>query len=196
MPFVVFGRTTGVDQYSFIDVDGVIGQSALTQHFLDLGHRRIAYIMPPRSIMFTHYRLQGFTETMTRAGLQVPSELLIEAELNERGGSQAAETLLDLAEPPTAIMTGNDLMALGVMRVIQERGLRVGADIAVGGFDDIPMAEHMHPGLTTVHQPIFEIGQLAARMLLQNIAQPGSPASTLLIEPQLMVRASSGIRRL
>ncbi|NWF69134.1 MAG: LacI family DNA-binding transcriptional regulator [Chloroflexi bacterium] len=196
MPFVVFGRTTGVENYNYIDVDGIAGQSALTQHFIDLGHKRIAYVMPPRNIMFTHYRLQGFSETMRRAGLAVSDDLLQEAELNERGGSRAAETLLNLALPPTAIMAGNDLMALGVMRVIQERGLRVGTDVAVGGFDDIPIAEHMHPGLTTVHQPIFEIGQQVTRILLHRIANPEAPAATRLITPQLMVRASSGPQRL
>jgi LacI family transcriptional regulator len=88
-------------------------------------------------------------------------------------------------------MTGNDLMAFGAMSAIQSRGLRVGYDIAVGGFDDVPSAAHIHPGLTTVRQPIYEIGQQLTEMLFQLIAGQDVAERTILLKPQLIIRASS-----
>ncbi|MBK9125761.1 MAG: LacI family DNA-binding transcriptional regulator [Chloroflexi bacterium] len=192
IPFVVFGRTENVDEYVFIDVDGEAGQAALTRHFIGLGHRRIAYLAPPSELMFAHYRRRGYERAMQDAGLTIDQALVVETELTERAGSQAAKRLLDLADPPTAIMTGNDQVAFAVMGAVQERGLLVGQDIAVGGFDDVSSAEHIHPGLTTVHQPIFDIAQRCATILLQLIAGVAIASRATLIEPELVIRASSG----
>lgn len=196
MPFVVYGRTHTENDYVHIDIDGVTGQRVLTQHFIDLGHRQIAYITAPQNLMFSYYRIQGFREAMTSSDLSVDARYVIEGEeLTERAGRQAAHSLLNLENPPTAIMTGNDLMAFGVMSAIQERGMRVGHDVAVGGFDDVPAAEHIHPGLTTVHQPIYEIGQQLTRMLLDLITGKEVADHAILIEPTLIIRASSGSSR-
>lgn len=192
LPFVVFGRTENVDEYVFIDVDGEAGQAALTAHFIELGHRRIAYLAPPAELMFSRYRRRGYERAMREAGLPVDPALVIETELTERAGSQAARRLLDMDDPPTAIMTGNDQVAFAVMGAVQERGLRVGYDVAVGGFDDVSTAEHIHPGLTTVRQPIFEIAQRCANTLLQLIAGVAIADRATLIEPELVIRASSG----
>ena len=192
MPFVVFGRTQSPVDYVYTDVDGLQGQAELTEHFIDLGHTRIAYIAPPLYLTFSQFRLQGFQETMSQHDLQVQSDYILEGDLTETSGYLAAEKLLDLPNPPTAIMTGNDLMAFGVMSLAQSRGLRVGDDLAVGGFDDIPAAEHVHPGLTTVHQPIYQIGQQLARTLLDMIAGQPLEAPGILMRPELIIRGSSG----
>jgi DNA-binding LacI/PurR family transcriptional regulator len=92
-------------------------------------------------------------------------------------------------------MTGNDVAAFGVMRAIQERGLTVGEDVAVGGFDDIPAAEYIHPGLTTIHQPIFEIGQQLMTLLLQLLNNETVATRAHLIDPELVIRSSSGSQR-
>jgi DNA-binding LacI/PurR family transcriptional regulator len=195
MPFVVFGRTQSDVDYVYIDVDGVKAQAEMTEHFIGLGHSRIAYVTPPSYLTFSQLRLQGFQDVMARHGLTLPAAYIVEGDLTESGGYQAAERLLALSPPPTAIMTGNDLMAFGVMSLAQSRGLRIGDDLAVGGFDDIPAAEHVHPGLTTVHQPIYQIGQQLTHTLLQMIA--GSPPAQRgrLIPPQLIIRGSSGVSR-
>lgn len=191
LPFVVFGRTEGVDHYAYIDVDGVAGQRTMTEHLLALGHRRIAYITPPHGLMFTRYRLQGYRAALEAAGLEADPALIIESQLSEQAGKQAATLLLDGPARPTAVMTGNDLTAIGVMHAVHARGLRVGVDIAVGGYDDIPASEHLNPPLTTIHQPIFEIGTQVVRRLLELIdgAIPGDLQT--LITPELMVRAST-----
>ncbi len=196
MPFVVFGRTISPYPIISIDVDGVAGQTVLTQHFIDLGHRRIAYIVAPQNLMFARYRLQGYTETLERNHLALDPRLIVEGDLTERGGKQAVELLLKLPDPPTAIMTGNDLMAFGVMGSIQEHGLRVGEDIAVGGFDDIPSAEAIHPGLTTIRQPIYGIAEQLTDMLLGLIAGKEPAERSVLLAPELVIRASSGPARL
>jgi LacI family transcriptional regulator len=191
IPFVVFGRTVDPEDYTFIDIDGIAAQRILTEHLIALGHQRIAYISPPSHLMFTRFRLQGCDDALRSAGLTINPDYLPAAELTERGGYEAARDLLALPQPPTAIMTGNDLMAFGVMRAIQEAGLRVGHDVAVGGFDDVPAAEHIHPGLTTIHQPIFEIGRRLAELLLREIAGQPITERHILLSPELIVRASS-----
>lgn len=190
-PFVVFGRTDH-DGFPHIDIDGVAGQSALTEHFIALGHTRIAYAGPPEHLMFTAYRLDGYRAAMQRHNLPVDPALVLHGDLTEKSGRELAHRLLDQPDPPTAIMAGNDLMAFGVMSAVHERGLRVGGDVAVGGFDDVPLAEYIHPGLTTIRQPIYAIGQRLTDMLLRIIAGETLKERAALLEPELIVRASSG----
>jgi LacI family transcriptional regulator len=100
--------------------------------------------------------------------------------------------LLDLPQKPSAVMACNDLMALGAISAAQKRGLAVGHDIAVTGFDDIPLAEHSHPSLTTVRQPIYDIGCQICDMLIRLIRGEPLAARHVLLEPQLILRESSG----
>lgn len=195
LPFVVFGRTDATDKFTYIDMDGVAAQRLLTQHFIEYGHRCIAYIAPPAHLMFADYRIQGYRAALETQGIAFEPHLLLAGELTERSGREIAKHLFNLAQPPTAIMTGNDLMAFGVMRTIQERGLRVGDDVAVGGFDDIPTSEHIHPGLTTIRQPIYETGQRLVTLLVQMMNGDTSPPRAILLEPELIIRASSGSQR-
>lgn len=191
LPFVVYGRSDAPREFVYIDVDGEAGQRALTGHLIAMGHRRIAYITPPGDLMFTFYRLAGFRAAMSEHGLPVDETLVVEGELTEESGRRVAARLLALPEPPTAIMTGNDLAALGAMSAVQERGLRVGEDVAVAGFDDIPAAEHVHPGLTTLRQPINEIAEQATEYLLTLISGGSPPSRATLLMPELVIRASS-----
>ena len=190
-PFAVFGRTDIDETYSYIDVDGRAGQAAMTRHLIDLGHRRIAYLTPPSTLMFTKFRLQGFREAMSEHGATIDDQLVGECDLTENAGKRQALQLLKLKNPPTAIMTGNDLMAIGVMNAVREVGLHVGEDVAVGGFDDIPAAEHLHPGLTTIRQPIFQIGQQLTERLLGLIEGQSTGEYAALVEPTLVLRGSS-----
>lgn len=196
IPFVVFGRSGDLNQYVYIDTDGTTGQRLLTEHFIALGHRRIAYIHPPHDLAMTRFRLQGYYEAMTAHDLPIYDSLLVEAAMTEGGGREAALDLIALPTPPTAIMAGNDLMAFGIMSAVQTRGLRVGSDIAVGGFDDIPAAEYVHPGLTTVRQSIFQTAHLLTRLLLDLIRGQAPEVRGTLIAPELVIRGSSGQPRL
>lgn len=194
IPFAAFGRTLSVDEqdYLHLDIDGEAGQALLTEHFIGLGHKRIAYITPPAALTFTHYRICGYTAAMNAHGLTVQDAWLVESDLTREGGRIAANQLLELPHPPTAIMAGNDLAAYGVMQAVQERGLRVGQEIAVGGFDGMPLSELVQPTLTTVHQPVYEVGRQLAAMLMRQLAGQPLEQRAVLLKPELVIRASSG----
>jgi LacI family transcriptional regulator len=191
-PFVVFGRSDlGLD-FPFVDEDGMRGLELVTQHLIDLGHQRIACIAPPQDLMFSVYRCAGVKASLERNGLPVRSEYCLHSDLTQRGGFQAMNQILDLPDPPTAISACNDLMALGAISAAQKRGLVVGRDIAVTGFDDILLAEHSHPPLTTVRQPIYDIGRQICDMLIRVIQGEELIERHVLLQPELVVRESCG----
>jgi LacI family transcriptional regulator len=131
---------------------------------------------------------------MTNAGIPIDESLIIQSDLTQRGGYEQAKRLLDREERPTAIAACNDLMAFGAVRAAQERGLSIGKDIAITGFDDIPMAEHANPPLTTVNQPIYKIGMMVCEMLIHLIRNEWLEESQIILEPELVLRQSSDYR--
>ena len=193
-PFAAFGRTQTEGGYACVDIDGELGMFNATQHLIELGHRDIAIILPPVDLMFTVYRRAGFYRAMRAHGLGVEPSWEESGDLTERGGYAAACHLLERARRPTAIIAGNDLMAIGAMRAAREHGLSVGRELSVVGFDDITLAEHANPPLTTVRQPIYEVGQRVCRMLVQVLAgkSMAEEGYQVLFEPELVIRDSSG----
>ena len=191
-PFVAFGRTNDDLDFPYVDEDSEAGMHLLVQHFIDLGHRNIAFIHPPAGLMFGHFRLKAFQDTLAENGIPIRPEWVVEGEMTQRSGAEQAAHLMNLVETPTAILGGNDLMAIGVINQLQKMGYVVGEDVAVAGFDDIPLAEHMHPSLTTVHQPIHEIGRRTCAMLIDLINGRIPKKEHILLIPELIVRASSG----
>ncbi len=192
-PFVAFGRTNCAADYSYVDEDGAAGMRSLVQHFIDLGHRRIAFIAPPPGLMFGRYRMQGYADTLAQNDLQFDESWVVTGDMTQHGGATTVDKLLQLDPRPTAIICSNDLMAIGAMNRIQQTGLSVGKDIAVGGFDDIPTAAYVSPPLTTLHQPIYDIGRRTCAMLIDIIKGVMPIQSHVLLTPSLVVRASSGL---
>lgn len=191
-PFVAYGRSQTDFDYFYVDEDSAAGIRQVVQHLIDFGHERIAFIAPPRELQFGHYRRQGYLATMAANRLPVADEWIVDGDLTQRGGAAAVRPLLDLNPLPTAIIGGNDLMAIGAIKEIEGRGWTVGADISVVGFDDIPVAEHTNPPLTTVRQPIYTIGRKTCAMLIDSLngRQPERP--NVLLTPELIVRQSTG----
>lgn len=194
-PFAAFGRVEGDNGFPLVDENSEAGLKLVVDHLVELGHRRIACISAPPTLMFGYSRLKGFIEGVKANGLFVDGALIVEGDLTQRSGRVVSGELLDMSNPPTAIAACNDLMALGAMSAAQERGLIVGKDISITGFDDIPLAEHSHPPLTTVHQPIYRIGSMVCEMLVNVIL--GKPLETrrVILQPSLIVRQSSGIAK-
>ncbi len=190
-PFVAFGRTDIAAEYAWVDEDGAYGMGLIARHLITLGHRAIAFISAPQTYTFARHRLEGFRQALQESGLHMPAAYLQTGNLTEEGGYQAAKTLLALDSPPTAIAACNDLMALGAYRAAQERGLRVGADIAITGFDNIPIAEYVHPPLTTAQQPIYRIGKQVCAMLVSLIEGRPLDEERILYRPNLVVRGST-----
>lgn len=190
-PFVAFGRVVDDLDFPFVDEDGTHGMRQVVRHLVSQGHKRIACIAPSPELMFAQYRLQGFRDGLAEAGLLVEDALIVAGDLTQRGGYEQAVKLFDLPILPTAIAACNDLMAFGAMSAAQDRGLVVGRDLAVTGFDDIPMAEYAYPPLTTVHQPIYQIGGMVCEMLIRLIQKEILDEKHVLMKPDLVVRQSS-----
>jgi LacI family transcriptional regulator len=191
-PFVAFGRTNDDLDFPYVDEDSAAGVRLLVQHLIDRGHRRIGFITPPQGLTFGHWRRKGFLDTMRENNLSVAPAWVIEGNMTQRGGAEAAGRLLSLHPRPTAIIAGNDLMAIGVINRMRQEGLQAGTDIAVAGFDDIPMAGYVSPTLTTIHQPIYEIGRRVTAMLVEMINGNQPADHHVLLTPNLIVRESSG----
>ena len=192
-PFVVSGRNPPGEpsEFPYVDVDSRLGIKMMVRHMAESGHRHIGLLLPPPEMAFTSYRLTGYQEALTEAGLPHNESCILYGDLKRSGGYQAAHQLLSAVPYITAIVACNDLMALGAMSAIQELGLRIGSDIAVSGFDDIPAAEYSTPPLTTVRQPIYEIGQRLFEMLIHIIQRQLLEEPHVLLEPALIIRESS-----
>jgi len=195
LPFVAFGRSDLADvevDFPYLDVDSGAGMRRLVQHLLDLGHRRIAFVNAPTNLLFASHRLEGYEEALAANGIPFDETLVADGELTERSGYVAGRELLSRPERPTAIVACNDLMALGVISAAQGLGVTVGREVAVAGFDDVPLAEHAHPPLTTVRQPIYEIGQRICEMLICLLQGEILEQRHVILEPELVVRESCG----
>lgn len=192
-PFVTFGRLDLPEDNNWVDLDSAYGIELATNHIIGLGHTRIGYITPPHEQYLTQQRWQGFVKAMNAANLPIDPQLVYEGDFSERSGQIAAHVLFDLSQPPTAIVCNNDRMAFGAMRAAQARGLVVGKDISVIGFDDIPMAHYSHPPLTTIKQPTHEIGQVLFNLLIRYINRESLEGlGAKLFKPELVVRQSTG----
>lgn len=191
-PFVAFGRTESACNFPFVDEDGEYGMHLIVDHLIKAGHTRIGFIAAPKELMFAQDRLKGFLDTLSDHRISIDESHITTGDLTQRGGYRQANALLDLPNPPKAIVACNDLMAFGAMSAAQQRGLIVGVDIAIVGFDDTPMAEHSHPPLTTVHQPVYKIGGMVCEMLIQQIGGNSLDEEKIVLKPTLVIRQSCG----
>lgn len=156
------------------------GGVAATRHLLDLGHRRIGMIAGPRRMMCSRARTDGYRAALDMAGIAFDPDLIREGDFHHEAGHLAGLELLRLPDRPTAVFTGNDLQALGLYEAARELGLRIPEDLSVVGFDDLPMARWVGPPLTTVRQPLTEMAEAAARMVI-DLARGHQP-STLRVD--------------
>ena len=190
--FVSFGRTwprDGQEPASWVDVDGAAACAALVDGLHALGHRRIGFVGWSGRLGTAEDRRRGWRDACVRRGLPTARLSVSCAADTVADGERAAHGLLGRASPPTAIMAASDVLALGVMRAVTRRGGLPGADVAVTGFDDSPLASAVSPGLTSVRQPVAEIAATALRLLQ---APAGDPEGVLL-PASIVTRASADI---
>jgi len=193
-PLVLHGQLPGADIPS-VDVDNVRGAMTAVEHLLALGHRRIGTITNA-SLAYTssRQRLDGYRQALEQAGIPFDEDLVRYGNFDEGSGQAAMEMLLSLDRRPTAVFVASDMVAMGALRAIQDRGLRVPEDMAVVGFDDIPPSRFIAPALTTVHVPTFGLGWSAAELLIRIIEQDIPNEIHALLKTELMVRESCGRR--
>ncbi len=172
-------------------VDNVGGARQAVEHLLGLGHRRIGAIIGLPQISTTHERIHGYRQALEAAGVTVDPALMRDGHSRLEGGYRAALALLGLPRPPTAIFATNNLMAIGLMRAVAERGLSCPDDLSVVCFDDFEWASVFHPRLTTVAQPTYEMGAKAVELLFGRLdgTVTGEPREVVLA-PTLLVRDS------
>jgi len=193
-PFVTFGRSNMELVFPWIDVDGGLGIRQAMLHIMEQGHHKIGALAWPLESRVGNNRMEGYYSVLREAGITPEDEWIKRGEGVFDFGYKATLELLDLPETkrPTALIALNDMMAVGALQAAKDRGLQVGSEFAVSGFDDAPMVQYTFPPLTTVRQPIAEIGQRIISMLMECINNGDSPVlNPELIAPQLIVRSST-----
>jgi LacI family transcriptional regulator, galactose operon repressor len=195
-PLVLVNRSLEDGSVPAVTVDDRRGIALAVEHVVELGHERIGHVAGPQNLSTGHRRQLSFTEAMHAAGLEVSAEQIsFGAYFTEEEGARACDQLLSDAPGVTAIVAGNDLMAIGCFDTLEERGLVCPDDISVVGFNDMPFVDRLRPPLTTIRIPHREIGQEAADLLLEQLSGKGQAGSEVLLEPALMVRGSTASPR-
>jgi LacI family transcriptional regulator len=191
-PVVTFERKLLDSGLDAVSIDNYRGAYTATGHLLELGHRRIAVITGRALSIVSEERLEGHHDALREAGLEPNPDYVFSGDYLPEAGKLAALQILSLQKRPTAIFAFNDLMAMGALRVLGEHGLSVPDEIAVMGFDDIPICQYTNPALTTMRQPLEHMGWLAVDLLLQRIrSEDHYKARHIRLQPELIIRAST-----
>ena len=164
----------------------------VTQHLIELNHRRIGCITGPSNLTPSADRIIGYRRALEQANLSVDESLIIPGDFHIESGYAATLRLLNLPDPPTAIFAFNDLMAVGAMHAASQAGVEVPRDLSIVGFDDIELASYVTPALTTVKQPTMEMGKKAVQLLIERIEDKDIPTRCHISPTELIIRDSSG----
>jgi DNA-binding LacI/PurR family transcriptional regulator len=184
-----------VDSVHSITIDNFDGGLVATNHLIGLGHREIAMITGPLDSWECAERMRGYREALSLSGIQVTDEFIFQGNYDLESGQAGAEYFLTFEHLPTAVFAANDWMAIGAIEVFKEKGLRVPEDIAVVGFDDNVLAARVTPKLTTVRQPVNELGRMGAKRMLDTIAKADMYPSTTMLRCSMVIRDSCGSPR-
>lgn len=193
-PYVILGRPDPPTSHYWADVDSEYGIKLAVDHLAELGHKRIAFIAPPDGFILTLQRLHGFKKAMNLSNLSVVEKYIYYGNFNASSGKAGMQYLLDLQQPPTAVICNNDRMAMGAIHEAQAQKLIVGKDVSIIGYDDISLAKYMNPSLTTIRQPIVEVGEYLFDMLYKLIyGESNDIPESKVFRPELCIRNSTGI---
>jgi LacI family transcriptional regulator len=185
VPVVAVDRELARGEVDTVVVDNEAGARTATEHLLAAGYRRIACVTGPEGVSTADLRLRGYTAAL------LGEPLVVRADYRERGGYDAMSALLASADRPDAVFVANNLMTVGVLRCLTDRGVAVPREMGLVGFDEIPWADLVRPPLTTVAQPTYELGRVAARLLADRLATPAAEPATIVLPAELRPRESS-----
>jgi LacI family transcriptional regulator len=191
-PVVLLNGGAEATAFDTITIENHEGAREMTRHLLARGHRRIAMIGGPQRNYDAAERLRGYETALRENGIGIEKSLIVQGDFSELSGHRAVERLLALERQPTAIFAANDSMAIGALSALRENSLRVPEDMAVAGFDDIPLARYMNPPLSTVHVDISQLGERAAALLLSSLQKSTRLREHLQLSTTLVIRASCG----
>lgn len=191
-PGVFVHRLFGTNIHNSVVPDDCYGAELAVRHLVSLGHRKIAYINGPESWHNSKERLSGYRDELERSGIEFNNQWVMPGDWEVDGGYQSTKDLLKLKDRPTAIFAGNDLMALGAIYAIQDAGLSVPRDIAVVGYDNREFTRIVRPGITTVVMPVYEMGRIAAGIMLSQIAEGKRDDDEIKVKGELIIRDTCG----
>lgn len=194
LPVVTIGYAANRENVVTFGIANYEGARQATEHMLGLGHRRIAHITGPPALYESLERRLGYTEALQDAGIKPKDSWVASGDWSNAGGYNATLELLDSSPGFTALFVQNDRMAMGAFRALRERGMRIPHDVAVVGFDNIPSAPYFTPPLTTIHHPLYEVGQTGARLLIDLTNGRSTPSSPIRLDTELVIRHSCGAR--
>jgi LacI family transcriptional regulator len=196
VPYVLVDRTV-----RGVEADAVVGDSGggarrLVEHLISLGHRRIGFIVEGDEVSTARDRRRGYELALEAAEIPFDPALVVEASVDPRGGADGMRRLLELDEPPTAVFTVNNLVAVGAIEAVRSAGMEVPEDVALVCFDDIEYASRLYPFLTAMEQPAETFGTLATQLLLDRIEGRASERRRVVVlPPEFIVRRSCGARK-
>lgn len=193
VPFVCFGRPEEHGSLPYVDVDNRRGIEMVVKHLIEQGHTRIAVLAWPEQSRVGDERLAGYWDAMREANLPVDPKWVIQDGRERDYGYDATKLLLNFPtkKRPTAIVTLLDTIAIGVIQAVQDCGFEIGRDIGITGFDDMPIAQYVKPALTTLRQPVWDVGQAVIKLLMQLLAGEKPIQPQLMLSPELIIRESS-----
>lgn len=192
LPLVLLNADPHHTPYDTLIIDNYGGARAVVEHLLELGHRRIGLIRGAERNHDARERARGYVDALRGKGLEVDSSLIVAGDFTESGGYRAARELLEMEMRPTAVFASNDSMAIGTLSAAEEAGLEVPEDLAVVGFDDVPIAQYVSPPLTTVRVAIAELGARAVTRLLESIRVEQGAVVREVLQTEVVVRRSCG----
>lgn len=190
-PVVLVDREVDNVNIDVVVVDNEGGGYLAVKHLIDLGHSRIGCIRGPSLVTPSALRYKGYHQALEEAKIIFDPSIITQGDFRPHSGYLATKKLLSLPEPPTAIFVMNDMMAMGALCAINESGLNVPKDVSIVGFDDTSLASMMVPPLTTVSQPIHELGCIAVDMLTKRINDPSAQPNRIVLETSLIIRNST-----
>jgi LacI family transcriptional regulator len=190
IPLVFAGRPFQPGNFSYIDIDNIDASHNAVVHLIRLGRKRIATIAGPSHSTVGVDRKAGYVKALKDRGLELDQSLIEVGDFTEQGGYYAMQNLLP--QQPDAVFAASDSMAYGAMRAIREAGLQIPRDIAVIGFDDLPLANTPKPSLTTVRQPVINFGIAAVELLIDLIENGTEPPRRVIMGTELIIRESCG----
>lgn len=191
-PIVNGNERIDSDHIVQVAVDNVAAAKMAVEHLISLGHKKIAAVTGPSDVPSSNERLLGYQQALEAAGLSFDAQLVVQADYDAITGMQAARKLLLLKDRPTAVFCFDDDTAIGVMKLYQQQGFSIPQDVSIMGFDDIQYAEFVTPALTTVHQPLEEIGKTCINLLLQQLAGQAVAPGRQFLPFELKIRGSTG----
>ncbi|MFY0760130.1 LacI family DNA-binding transcriptional regulator [Metabacillus dongyingensis] len=190
-PFVIVGKPfKDVELITHVDNDNYRAAKEVTEHLIELGHERVAFIGGNLKLVVTVERLLGYEKAIRNAGLEYRDDYIVHAQFLKEGGQAAVQELFKLNEPPTALVVADDLMALGVLNMLDDMGINVPNDVSVVSFNNVMLSEVSRPPLTTVDINIFQLGYEAAKHVIQQVEDPLDPIKRIIIPHKLMKRQS------